>query len=373
MNGRIYDPTLGRFLQADPFIQAPSNTQSFNRYAYVWNNPLRYTDPSGYFTASIRRGLIKAATKVFGKDTVNFIGTLVSGKFGGAPGVAAWTYEFNRAMGVPPSGSLRAAAVAGASAYTFQQIGDAFNADTGFWAEGGAGHIGAHAVAGGTFSALGGGNFGHGFWSAGLTKAANVNGMISEGAGEFGYDALRVITAAAIGGTISELTGGKFANGATTAAFAQAFNANEALAKKAKKAKKAKIDAMLERIGKGVDLASKGNDVLTIYKAVDKVSNALSVGKMQNELLELIPHMSPEQIELLVPSLAGMPEPIIQKMAVLRLNNYYKTWHQTGVAVMSAGTDITTMVLTNMMPGGIARTLFALEIGKMNYGFSKSD
>lgn len=49
MNGRIYDPTLGRFLQADPFIQAPMNSQSYNRYAYVLNNPMSYTDPSGYF------------------------------------------------------------------------------------------------------------------------------------------------------------------------------------------------------------------------------------------------------------------------------------------------------------------------------------
>jgi hypothetical protein len=48
MNGRIYDPTLGRFLQADPLIQAPTNSQSYNRYAYVFNNLLKYTDPSGY-------------------------------------------------------------------------------------------------------------------------------------------------------------------------------------------------------------------------------------------------------------------------------------------------------------------------------------
>jgi hypothetical protein len=34
MIGRIYDPTLGRFLQADPFIQAPYNTQSSNRYSF---------------------------------------------------------------------------------------------------------------------------------------------------------------------------------------------------------------------------------------------------------------------------------------------------------------------------------------------------
>jgi RHS repeat-associated protein len=50
MNGRIYDPRLGRFLQADPFVQAPKNSQSLNRYSYVLNNPLGYTDPSGYFS-----------------------------------------------------------------------------------------------------------------------------------------------------------------------------------------------------------------------------------------------------------------------------------------------------------------------------------
>jgi len=49
MNGRIYDPKLGRFLQADPMVQAPKNSQSLNRYSYVLNNPLSYTDPSGYF------------------------------------------------------------------------------------------------------------------------------------------------------------------------------------------------------------------------------------------------------------------------------------------------------------------------------------
>ena len=49
MNGRIYDPKLGRFLQADPFVQAPKNTQNLNRYSYALNNPLSLTDPSGYF------------------------------------------------------------------------------------------------------------------------------------------------------------------------------------------------------------------------------------------------------------------------------------------------------------------------------------
>ncbi len=47
MNGRLYDPKLKRFLAPDNFIQDVSNTQNFNRYSYVLNNPLMYTDPSG--------------------------------------------------------------------------------------------------------------------------------------------------------------------------------------------------------------------------------------------------------------------------------------------------------------------------------------
>jgi hypothetical protein len=49
MNGRMYDPRLGRFLSPDPFVQAPDYSQSFNRYSYVWNNPMKYTDPDGEF------------------------------------------------------------------------------------------------------------------------------------------------------------------------------------------------------------------------------------------------------------------------------------------------------------------------------------
>ena len=47
MNGRVYDPALGRFLSPDPFVQDPVNSQSFNRYSYCLNNPLIYTDPDG--------------------------------------------------------------------------------------------------------------------------------------------------------------------------------------------------------------------------------------------------------------------------------------------------------------------------------------
>jgi RHS repeat-associated protein len=49
MNGRLYDPKLHRFLQPDNYVQDPNNTQNYNRYGYCWNNPLKYTDPSGEF------------------------------------------------------------------------------------------------------------------------------------------------------------------------------------------------------------------------------------------------------------------------------------------------------------------------------------
>jgi RHS repeat-associated protein len=48
MNGRIYDPLLGRMLSADIIVQAPSSLQSYNRYSYVANNPLSFTDKSGF-------------------------------------------------------------------------------------------------------------------------------------------------------------------------------------------------------------------------------------------------------------------------------------------------------------------------------------
>ncbi|QYM77616.1 hypothetical protein K0B96_09775 [Horticoccus luteus] len=42
MNGRVYDPTLGRFLSADPVVDDREDCQSFNRYSYVNNNPLTF-------------------------------------------------------------------------------------------------------------------------------------------------------------------------------------------------------------------------------------------------------------------------------------------------------------------------------------------
>jgi len=49
MNARLYDPAVGRFLSPDPYVQNPLFSQNYNRYSYVLNNPLRYTDPTGEY------------------------------------------------------------------------------------------------------------------------------------------------------------------------------------------------------------------------------------------------------------------------------------------------------------------------------------
>ena len=45
---RAYDPAIGRFVSPDPIVPAPGNPQALNRYSYVYNNPLKYVDPSGH-------------------------------------------------------------------------------------------------------------------------------------------------------------------------------------------------------------------------------------------------------------------------------------------------------------------------------------
>jgi len=47
-NARYYDPEIGRFISPDTIIPDPANPQSFNRYSYCLNNPLKYVDPSGH-------------------------------------------------------------------------------------------------------------------------------------------------------------------------------------------------------------------------------------------------------------------------------------------------------------------------------------
>ena len=54
MNGRLYDPILGRMLSPDIVVQDEQSSQAYNRYSYCFNNPLRFTDPSGYVVRESR-------------------------------------------------------------------------------------------------------------------------------------------------------------------------------------------------------------------------------------------------------------------------------------------------------------------------------
>lgn len=53
MQGRLYDPVLGRFLSPDPVVLNPANSQNWNRYSYVLNNPTKYVDPTGLYQVPI--------------------------------------------------------------------------------------------------------------------------------------------------------------------------------------------------------------------------------------------------------------------------------------------------------------------------------
>src|SRR4029079_14603729 len=45
---RYYDPALARFISPDTIVPNPRDPQNLNRYSFVGNNPLRYTDPTGH-------------------------------------------------------------------------------------------------------------------------------------------------------------------------------------------------------------------------------------------------------------------------------------------------------------------------------------
>ena len=69
MNGRVQDAITGVFLSADPYISEPGNPQNYNRYSYVLNNPLSFTDPSGYRRVKVKRPrLVKKQSAVYPSD-----------------------------------------------------------------------------------------------------------------------------------------------------------------------------------------------------------------------------------------------------------------------------------------------------------------
>lgn len=189
MNGRLYDPVLGRFFNPDNYVQMPDNSQSFNRYSYCLNNPLKYTDPSG---------------DVFVLD--DFIAITAMGAMMGA---------MNAAMSDKPiwKGALLGAASAAAT-YGIGQL---------FGVAGSFGHellrAGAHGLSSGVFYALNGDNFWNGL----------ISGAASSGMGSFAQSSnwnpyLLMASTTAAGGAIAWATGGDFLQGALNGLQIGAFN-----------------------------------------------------------------------------------------------------------------------------------------------------
>ncbi|MBK7729644.1 MAG: DUF4329 domain-containing protein [Gammaproteobacteria bacterium] len=208
MNGRTYDTKLGRFMQADIVVQSPFDTQSYNRYSYLMNNPLNGTDPSGYFSL---RDLKEYAGVIIGGALLAWhplgYGIWQSAVYGAIAGGSSAAVNGGNVLQGAAIGAFSAAAFAGLDGAGF-----------GWGAAGDVGqhtlNIAASGVLGGTITVLQGGKFGHGFASAGFTAAAG--GGIRAGIRTPGG---RIVASAIAGGTVSEISGGKFANGAFTAAF----------------------------------------------------------------------------------------------------------------------------------------------------------
>jgi len=245
MNGRLYDATLARFISADPHIQADSLSQSYNRYSYTLNNPLKYTDPSGYFFKKlfkkVKRALNKSwnAIRPYAGIIVGAVLTFTAGCIVCGKGI--WAGALNGATVGAITGAASALANGG---NVLNAIGNGILGGLMFGGIGGSSlkdtaRIFAHGLAGGVSSVVQGSKFGRGFMSAGFAKFGALR-LESSGGALFDYNNKgfeyvlgRATVTGVLGGTASELGGSKFSNGAVTAAFAQLVNGEKNNQKKA--------------------------------------------------------------------------------------------------------------------------------------------
>lgn len=247
MNGRVYNPVTGQFLSADPIVQAPGNLQSYNRYAYVWNNPLTLTDPSGFCgsfdllceAGNLIRGANNALTTgietLWHNDAYRTSTAILAAYY---IGFYNWGTALNPSYGVFGSGGTTELsleqfgnAVAAGAAQGGISSGTADGALNGvesavlFYAAGTAAGgneslaIVTHAAAGCELASISGGNCANGAIAAAIPQAAQAAGVYK---GMDNYQTL--VAASVIGGTTSALSGGSFANGARTAAYGYLFN-----------------------------------------------------------------------------------------------------------------------------------------------------
>ena len=91
MNGRMYDPILGRMLSPDNYVATPYGTQGYNRYTYALNNPLKFTDPDGNNPLIVIPILVGAFVKGMQYD-MSGQGTFLGGFWRGAAVGAATAY-----------------------------------------------------------------------------------------------------------------------------------------------------------------------------------------------------------------------------------------------------------------------------------------
>ena len=296
MDGRVYDPVIGRFLSADPVIQDPENLQSLNRYSYCMNNPLSLSDPSGYSWLSDNwRSLVAAGITIaaagltaltMGAAAPLLIATIAGGVGGFAGGFAGTLLN---------GGNLGQALVAGV-------VGGLIGAATGFLSyaaggvEAGISKTGAiferaakHAFAdmwmGGVKSAVYGGEMSpvRDMIGGAVTSAANELGDIDN-------MILGTATSAAVGGTISEIGGGKFANGAVTGAYNYLYN--KWLHSKQEASIKQKINSYLNNVQEAANMTLGwllGDNSEVMYANNDvtnALKNSLGVEKAYNDYLK---------------------------------------------------------------------------------------
>jgi len=180
MNGRLYDPVLGRFFSPDNYVQMPDNSQNFNRYSYCLNNPLKYTDPSG---------------ELFGIDDLVLLGVAYS--------------AYTNAMMAIGNGqnAWKAAGLSLLSSAASFGIGQAFGAVGNVGKE--LLRAGAHGLSSGVINVLGGGDFVSGFASGAIASGI---GSLCQGTSM--NQVLKVLISAAAGGGAAWVTGGDFLQGA---------------------------------------------------------------------------------------------------------------------------------------------------------------
>ncbi len=236
MNGRVYDPTIGRFLQADPIIQDGYDGQNYNRYSYVVNNPLSLTDPSGFSWWSKWRAPILAiavgALMMFAAPyAFQAMGFAEGGLFtvgtGGIPSLTATggtvaSAASGFAAGGIQGGNLRSAVAGAVGALAMSAALSYFNLPHGAPGTVGEffGKIAVHGAVGCARSAMAGGSCGKGASAAGFAEfAGNLIGGGPYGAGLETGSPAHMIAQIAFGCAGGELSGGKCSDGAFTAGF----------------------------------------------------------------------------------------------------------------------------------------------------------